>query len=62
MSDQYRQSWKDSNRAMLNINRALGFKPHMSRTFWQVETIKIADYLLKLEKIDRNVVTNHSLE
>lgn len=35
----------DSNTAMLNINRALGFKPYLSETMWQVETDKVLAYL-----------------
>lgn len=35
----------DSNRAMLNINHALGFKPYLSQTIWQVETANIIAYL-----------------
>jgi GNAT superfamily N-acetyltransferase len=35
----------DSNAAMLKINTALGFKPYMADTLWQVELQKVLDYL-----------------
>jgi mycothiol synthase len=35
----------DSNAAMLKINLALGFKPFIADTIWQVETAQVAAYL-----------------
>lgn len=35
----------DSNGPMLRINHALGFRPYLSRTEWQVETSKVLTYL-----------------
>jgi mycothiol synthase len=35
----------DSNAAMLSLNQALGFRPYLSRTMWQVELAKIESYL-----------------
>jgi len=35
----------DSNAPMLRINTALGFRPYMARTVWQVETEKVRRYL-----------------
>ena len=35
----------DSNGPMLRINHALGFRPYLSRTEWQVETGKVLAYL-----------------
>ncbi len=35
----------DSNAAMLKINRELGFQPYLSQTIWQIETVKVKDYL-----------------
>ncbi len=35
----------DSNGPMLRINHALGFRPYLSRTEWQVETEKVLAYL-----------------
>jgi len=35
----------DSNAAMLKINTALGFRPHMVESLWQVETRKVVEYL-----------------
>ena len=35
----------DSNGPMLRINHALGFRPYLSRTEWQVETQKVLAYL-----------------
>ena len=35
----------DSNAAMLAINHALGFKPHIAETTWQIEIEKIKEYL-----------------
>jgi len=37
----------DSNGPMLRINHALGFRPYLSRTEWQVETGKVLAYLGK---------------
>ncbi len=37
----------DSNGPMLRINHALGFRPYLSRTEWQVETEKVLSYLGK---------------
>jgi mycothiol synthase len=37
----------DSNAPMLAINHALGFKPYMAETAWQIEIQKIKDYLQK---------------
>ncbi|MGI4791135.1 MAG: GNAT family N-acetyltransferase [Janthinobacterium lividum] len=35
----------DSNGPMLRINQALGFRPYLSRTEWQVDTSKVLAYL-----------------
>jgi mycothiol synthase len=35
----------DSNAAMLAINHALGFKPYIAETVWQIEVEKIKSYL-----------------
>jgi mycothiol synthase len=35
----------DSNGPMLRINHALGFRPYLSRTEWQVKTSKVLAYL-----------------
>lgn len=35
----------DSNAPMLSINRALGFKPYLAHTVWQVETEQVQRYL-----------------
>jgi len=40
-----RTSNADSNAAMLRLNQALGFKPYLSRTMWQVERAKLEKYL-----------------
>lgn len=40
-----RTSNADSNTAMLAINRALGFKPYLAESFWQVETDTVLRYL-----------------
>lgn len=37
----------DSNAPMLAINHALGFKPYIAETVWQLEIQKIKDYLEK---------------
>jgi mycothiol synthase len=37
----------DSNAAMLAINKALGFKPHIAHIHWQLEIQKLKDYLQK---------------
>jgi mycothiol synthase len=37
----------DSNAPMLAINHALGFKPYIAETVWQIEIQKIKDYLQK---------------
>jgi mycothiol synthase len=37
----------DSNAPMLAINHALGFKPYIAETVWQLEVQKIKDYLQK---------------
>ncbi len=37
----------DSNAAMLAINHALGFKPYIAETVWQIEVEKIKAYLQK---------------
>jgi GNAT superfamily N-acetyltransferase len=36
----------DSNDAMLGINHALGFRPFMAATWWQVKVDKVREYLL----------------
>ncbi len=35
----------EANRAMLNINEALGFKPHLVETEWQVEVARVGTYV-----------------
>ena len=40
-----RTGMADSNAAMLKINHALGFKPYMANTLWQVEIDKVLAYL-----------------
>ncbi len=37
----------DDNVPMLKINRALGFKPYLSETVWQVETETLKNYLVQ---------------
>jgi mycothiol synthase len=37
----------DSNAPMLAINHALGFKPYIAETVWQIEVEKIRSYLLR---------------
>lgn len=37
----------DENVPMLKINHALGFKPYLSETVWQVEVKKLKDYLVE---------------
>ncbi len=37
----------DSNTPMLAINHALGFKPYIAETVWQIEVEKIRSYLLR---------------
>ena len=38
----------DSNGPMLRINHALGFRPYLSRTEWQVETQNVRAYLARV--------------
>jgi mycothiol synthase len=40
-----RTSNVDTNAAMLNINRELGFKPYTSRVLWQIEIERVETYL-----------------
>jgi GNAT superfamily N-acetyltransferase len=35
----------NSNAPMLKINAALGFKPYLAQSIWQVETERVAAYL-----------------
>ncbi|HWG84924.1 MAG TPA: GNAT family N-acetyltransferase [Deinococcales bacterium] len=37
----------DSNKAMLGINYAMGFKPHIAFTHWQVPLEKVKEYLAR---------------
>jgi mycothiol synthase len=43
----------DSNAPMLKLNHALGFKPFIAETVWQVETDAVAAYLAGKEAIDK---------
>lgn len=43
--DNIRTGNADSNDPMLGINHALGFKPYISQTHWQVKVDRVRDYL-----------------